>query len=177
MKSILVPLDGSHAATKALDVAFDLAEMHGAALKLLHILLHDKEPDELLRLPGLDGQDGIRTELTALTKAPRTEHTAEELMSRPNLPDRPSPDSLLTQIGEVVLGQAADQAEARSLVADRLSISDGAPGQVIVETVKAEGIDTIVMGMRGLSQIEAFTFGSVSQEVCRSTGCTCIAVH
>ena len=55
MKTILVPIDGSDVSEKALEVALDLAEHHNAQVKLLHVLLRDKEPEELLRLPDLAG--------------------------------------------------------------------------------------------------------------------------
>ena len=53
MKRILVAIDGSRAADKALEVGLDLAEQHQAEIRLLHVLLRDKEPTELLRLPDL----------------------------------------------------------------------------------------------------------------------------
>ena len=51
MKRILVAVDGSRAADKALEVALDLAALYEAEIRLLHVLLRDKEPQELLRLP------------------------------------------------------------------------------------------------------------------------------
>ena len=48
MKSILVPIDGSPHAGRALDIACDLANANGAEVKLVHILLRDRDPGELL---------------------------------------------------------------------------------------------------------------------------------
>jgi len=70
MKTILVPTDGSVAAEKALDLALDLAEKHGAGIKLLHVLLQDKEPNELLRLPDLSAAEGdVGSALKALEQS------------------------------------------------------------------------------------------------------------
>ena len=55
MKKILVPTDGSEVAIKDLEVALDLARLHHATITLLHVLLRDKEPAQLLRLPDLLG--------------------------------------------------------------------------------------------------------------------------
>lgn len=178
MKTILMPTDGSAAADKALDLALDLAEKHGAAVKLLHVLLRDKEPGEILRLPELAAADeSIVSELHALENGPKTSRTAEELMSIPNAPERPVPEELLRTIGTHVLENSRAFAQARGATVELLDLADGAAGPTIAAAAKAEAADTIVMGTRGLRQIEAMTFGSVYQEVCRLLECTCIAVH
>ena len=72
MKRILVAIDGSRAADKALETALDLAAQHEAEIRLLHVLLRDKEPEELLRLPDLAraGKDLVG-ELKCLAHAPQ----------------------------------------------------------------------------------------------------------
>ncbi len=178
MKTILVPTDGSTAAEKALDLALDLAQKHDADLKLLHVLLRDKEPDELLRLPELSAAEGdVRSELESLEKGPKTPRTAEELMGERSAPRRPAPESLLRTIGAHVLKRADAHAAERGVSAEILELADSAAAPAIKAAADAIHADTIVMGTRGLRQIEAVTFGSVSQEVCRSVDCTCIAVH
>ena len=66
---------------------------------------------------------------------------------------------------------------AIGIKADVLDLADGEAAPAIKAAAEAASADTIVMGTRGLRQIEAVTFGSVSQEVCRTVECTCIAVH
>jgi len=178
MKTILVPTDGSMAAEKALDLALDLAQKHDADVKLLHVLLRDKEPDELLRLPELSEAEGdVVSELHACEHCPEAQRTVEELMGERNVPKRPAPESLLRQIGAHVLKRATAHAAERGVSAEMLELADGAAAPSIKAAAEATNADTIVMGTRGLRQIEAVTFGSVSQEVCRLVGCTCIAVH
>lgn len=178
MKIILVPTDGSAAAEKALDLALDLAEKHGAGIKLLHVLLRDKEPNELLRLPELAAADGdVVNELKGLEQSPETPRTAEELMGQRNAPRRPAPESVLRNIGAHVLKRASARAAERGVSTEMLELADGAAAPAIKTAAEAANADTIVMGTRGLRQIEAVTFGSVSQEVCRTVGCTCVAVH
>lgn len=178
MKTILVPTDGSAAAEKALDLALDLAEKHNANIKLMHVLLRDKEPDELLRLPELSAAEGdVAGALKTLERSEETPRTAEELMSARNTPSRPSPESLLRNIGAHVLKRASAYAENRGVSAEALDLADGTAALAIKAAALSTNADTIVMGMRGLRQIEAVSFGSVSQEVCRIVDCTCIAVH
>lgn len=178
MNTILVPTDGSVPAEKALDLALDLAEMHGADIKVLHVLLRDKEPDELLRLPELAVADEhVADELAALAGEPETPHSAEELMAERGAPDRPVSEDLLRSIGEHVLNRATIRASARGVAAQALPLGDGTAAEAIASAADTEGVDTIVMGTRGLRQIEAVAFGSVSQQVCRLVKCTCVAVH
>jgi nucleotide-binding universal stress UspA family protein len=178
MKTILVPTDGSVAAEKALDLALDLAQKHGANLKLLHVLLRDKEPDELLRLPELSEAEGdVVSKLHACEHCPEAQRTAEELMGECNVPKRPAPESLLRQIGAHVLKRATAHAAERGVKAEILDLADGATAPAIKAAAESAKADTIVMGTRGLRQIEAGTFGSVSQQVCRTVECTCVAVH
>ncbi len=178
MNTILVPTDGSISAEKALDLAFDLAEKHDAQIKVLHVLLRDKEPDELLRLPELaTAEADVAERLTVLAEAPEPPHSAEEVMAQRGAPDRPVGEDLLRTIGAHVLNRATVRADARGVSAQALPLGDGAAATAIATAADAEGVDTIVMGTRGLRQIEAVAFGSVSQQVCRLVECTCVAVH
>jgi len=178
MKTILVPIDGSDVSEKALELALDLAERHHAQVKLLHVLLRDKEPEELLRLPDLPGTGAdIAAELARLVEAPSARRSAEELMADPNLPNHPISEPLLRKIGAHVLRRGSARAAKRGVAAEVLDLADGTAAPAIVATAEAIGADTIVIGSRGLRHIEAFTFGSVSDEVRRTARCTCIAIH
>lgn len=176
MKTILVPTDGSEAAVKALGVALDLARQHEANLRLMHVLLRDKEADELLRLPDVQdaGADVVQA-LDRLAKTPTEPLTAEEIMA--NVVKRPAPEALLRLLGAHVLTAARNRAAECGVRADVLDLADGEPAPAIVSAATTAGADAIVMGTRGLRDIEVITFGSVSQEVCRTAPCTCVAVH
>lgn len=178
MKTILMPTDGSSAADKALDLALDLAKLHDASLKILHVLLRDKEPWELLRLPEMSNADPeLVAALKEMEQAPAVPHMADEIMANPNVADRPVPDAMLHAIGGHVMARAVGRAQERGIPAHALEIAESGTAAAIIDAAKEQGADTIVMGTRGLRQIDAITFGSVSQEVCRLAPCTCIAVH
>ena len=176
MKTILVPTDGSDAAEKALDLALDLARQHNATIKLLHVLLRDKEPDELLRLRDAKNIDAdVLNELRQSEQSPCAPLTAEQIMS--NTVQRPTADWILRRLGEHVLSRAKARVETAGVPVATLELADGAPAPEIVATAGAADADAIVMGTRGLRNIDVLTFGSVSQEVCRTASCTCVAVH
>ena len=55
IEHILVPIDGSDHADKALDLAIDLAGRYGAGLTLVHVLLRGSVPDEVRALSDRPG--------------------------------------------------------------------------------------------------------------------------
>ena len=178
MKTILVPFDGSKAAESALDVAVDLALQHGAGIRLLHVLLHESEADELLDLPGVSDAGAELTEaLARLAETPEQAHALEEDMAHPCAPLRPAPDGELRRIGGHVLDWAKRRAAERRADVQVLDLADGAPAEAILAAADSIAADAIVMGTRGLRPIDAFTIGSVSQKVCNTAKCTCIMVH
>ena len=178
MKTILIAMDGSKWGDKALEVGLDIAKLHRAEVKLLHVLLRDKEPAELLRLTDLaDAAPRILGQLERLTHRPSAERTAAEVMTDPNAPARPVPETLLRKIGAHLLKRGRARAGRRRIRAETLEIADGAPAPAITGAAMACQADMIIMGSRGLSLIDALGFGSTSQEVCRTAHCTCIAVH
>jgi nucleotide-binding universal stress UspA family protein len=53
----------------------------------------------------------------------------------------------------------------------------GNPAEVICKIVEEEGFDLIVMGSRGLSGMESFFMGGVSDKVCRHAVCPVLIVR
>ncbi len=178
MKAILVATDGSDHARKAIDLACDLAAAHEARLLLMHVLLRDKEPETLARLAETEHlSNRLCGELLSLKENLPAEPVGPEVYLRdPNHVARPVPEGLLTVVGKEILDAACRQAETRGVAAQGLALEDGKPAERILACAEREGIDTIVMGSRGLGEIDAMTFGSVSHQVCRDSSCTCISI-
>ena len=178
MQTILVAVDGSKPAGKALEVALVLAKQHKAKIVLLHVLLRDKEPEELLHVSDLAvSRSALAGRLNSLRLAEPKSRTAEEIMVDPGAPSRPVPEAVLREIGAHVLKQGRARAAKRRVRVEVLEPDAGPPGPAIAAAAAAVQADAIVMGSRGLRQIDSFTFGSVSREVCQLAHCTCIAVH
>lgn len=56
-------------------------------------------------------------------------------------------------------------------------IREGSPAKVILEVVKEENIDLIVMGSSGKSGFDRFIMGSVADKVVNSAKCAVLVVH
>ena len=177
MTSILVATDGSAHADKALDVACDLAAQRRAELKILHVRMDDKEPAEMLGLLVLESRGGgLMKVLKDAADAAPDQVTAEEVMQDQGRPIHHVSTQVLEEIGQMVLVDAEEQARSRGVAAEILPIAAAKPAEAILTAAKEHKVGSIVMGCRGLGEIQAISFGSVSQQVCRQAPCTCIAV-
>ncbi|MCG8561081.1 MAG: universal stress protein [Hyphomicrobiales bacterium] len=161
MPAILVPVDGSAHAAKALHIACDLAGKYGGRIALYHALARDKPAHDLLRLTA------AKTFGPKLTKA--LERAAERA-------PQPLPDDILRAIGRKILQASAAKARQRGVETDTLEIEAGDPSEGILVAARTAGANTIVMGCRGLSDADACSFGSVSNTVFQNADCTCISV-
>ena len=178
MKKILVPTDGSEVAIKDLEVALDLARLHHATITLLHVLLRDKEPAQLLRLPDLLGVGpDIVKELKRMDLALEAQRLTKKTTDKSHKEESPVTEPMLRLIGTHILDRAEARVAERGVVVEVLDLADDGAGLVIVATAGTIGADTIVMGTHGLRQTETALFGSVFQDVCRTASATCIAIH
>ena len=145
---ILVPVDGSDHAEKAVDLAADLAGKYGATLTLIHVMStigSSRVPDEL-------------RELERIEHVQVTEH------------------DLLEGVARKIVERAGKGAGEHGIKPQHIVIVAGDPAAEIVAYVEREGCDLIVMGSRGLGNIKGLLMGSVSHKVTHLAPCTCISV-
>ncbi len=160
MYTILVPIDGSGHALKALRIACDLAAKHDGRIALLHVLAEHRSADEFLKMDVAGSFD----------------QDLEETLKEIDRSAKPVPEYALHAVGKAILDQAAARAARQDLDVDVLAIERGAPAECILVARNRSGANTIVMGCRGASRSEASALGSVSSVVFEKADCTCIAV-
>lgn len=82
------------------------------------------------------------------------------------------------RIGDHVLEAASDVLLASGFPADRIqhkvNLESEDPAEDILTRARAEGISTIALGRRGLSKVEGFLLGSVSNKVAHYSGRTAV---
>jgi nucleotide-binding universal stress UspA family protein len=83
-------------------------------------------------------------------------------------------EDVLKLVGDRILNQAKRVAESKGVksVADNLGTGD--PASSIVMHAEQNGIDLIVMGSRGLGQVEGLLLGSVSRKVSSMAKVPCL---
>ena len=143
--SILVPVDGSEHAQKALSVACQLANQADATLHLLHI------PEELSHETTLVWGIGA-----IAIEASRQERE---------------------DVGKQVIEKAAEAARQQGASKVETVIGQGDPARTIISEARKRGVDAIVMGSRGLSDLKGFVVGSVSHKVSHAASCSVITVR
>jgi nucleotide-binding universal stress UspA family protein len=143
--TILVPVDGSENAKKALSVACLLANQADATLHILHI------PEELSHETTLVWGIGA-----IAVEASRQERD---------------------DIGQQVVEKAAQAARDKGVTKIETAIGRGDPARTIVSEAKTRGVEAIIMGSRGLSDLRGLVVGSVSHKVSHAAECTVITVR
>ena len=157
MHTILVPLDGSNHALKALRIACDLAEKYDGRLALLHVLDPRKTTKDLL---ALDLAATFGSQLRASLEADTSQPSHETLR----------------RVGQAIMNDAARRVTQRGVDAEMLELEAGDPVESILIARERTGAGTIVMGCRGTGASPAGTLGSVSGTVFERADCTCISV-
>ena len=148
-EKILVAIDGSDHAWKALDLAVEFAHARGMALVVLHVVPNEPIPEAL----------------RAFAKAehlPYEEERARFHSSR--------------ALGDRLTQSAEQRARAAGIQAVQGRTAEGNPADQILAVAADEVVDMIVLGSRGLSDAKALFLGSVSHKVANHATCTCVTV-
>lgn len=147
---ILVPIDGSKHAERALSAAVDVATRFKGAITLMHVYSLN------IFLPlYLYGEQGIDQEIThrELSKVSEGMRVA----------------------GMNLLTERANEIEARGIPVETRLV-EGHVMQEIVKTARDDRSDLIVMGAKGESKLKETLLGSVSEKVVRNAPCAVLIV-
>ncbi|NIR29034.1 MAG: universal stress protein [Gammaproteobacteria bacterium] len=143
--TILVAVDGSGHAVKAIRLAIELAKRFDSRLLMLSVYKHYSSLE-----------------------------SAHSLARAGKLPE--PPDVTLRAIGRDAVESAKERAKEAGLKKIEGTVKRGPPARTIVKFAKDKNVDVIIMGSRGLGDIEGFFLGSVSHKVSALAECTCIVV-
>ena len=83
---------------------------------------------------------------------------------------------LLNSAGEQLLNQAKRSLESKGVESVETDIGSGDPASAIVKYAANNDIDLIVLGSRGLGQVEGMLLGSVSRKVGNTAKTSCLIV-
>lgn len=151
---ILVPIDGSNHADRALDAAIEFACDYDADLHILHVIGAREVPRELRHL----------SKRPSLPSASPNAATAYEM-------------EIAKDVAEALLQDARERAEAAGLERVHAHWESGPAAQRIHAYVKRNAIDLIVMGARGLGVFTGLLVGSVSRKVQDMASCSVITIR
>lgn len=171
IKKILVPVDGSAHSLKAVRLASDLAAKYDAEIVLLHVLLRGHMPEGLKRALEVEVGDGGGRSSQHLVNYP------QEILARVDgrKTTQLSVDEL-NFIGKKMLAGVVDVCREKGVTKVSQHIDEGNPVEIILALAESAGVDMIVMGSRGLSELKGLLLGSVSYKVNNLARCTCVTV-
>ena len=149
IKTILHPTDGSESARKALEFACELATDRKAQLLIVHVQRRR-------------GSERIPPELEQFSEI---EHI------------RATEARLLRSAAEYIVDDARSAARKRGVADAEAHVAEGDPAQEIVDMARSRKVDAIVMGSRGLGDLESLLLGSVSHKVAHAAPCSCVIVR
>jgi nucleotide-binding universal stress UspA family protein len=156
---ILVPIDGSANSKKALESAVEVAKRcQSSKLTLIHVYSTDIEP--------------------LLTPTPIIPYASPESAAPPT-PTVSYIDGLRQDIynaSEKILADAEKMVANEGVPVEKV-LKKGHAVKEIIKEAKEDKIDLIVMGTRGLSQIQEITLGSVSEGVIRHAHCPVLVIR
>lgn len=173
--TILVATDGSEQATKAVDLAGDLAIRYGARIEIVHVLLpaHSEAVARLARSEASGGkaEAGKDWGLSAASQGflgGEPESDGEE--------EAPGLLRVRQAVAERVLAAAERSLREQGVRKIATVTLDGDPAPAILDRAREAGADMIVMGNRGLGDLKGLVLGSVSHKVASLAPCTCVTV-
>jgi len=79
--------------------------------------------------------------------------------------------------GRSMLAAATELANSLGVTPVYSECRSGSPAKEILEVAESQGVDTIIMGSRGLSDFGGMRMGSVSHKVGHLATCTCITIR
>ncbi|HSA79526.1 MAG TPA: universal stress protein [Geminicoccaceae bacterium] len=162
IKRVLVALDGSEHANKAMDLAWEIADRFGAELVALHVIPDKPLSDSERKMAEVE----FRTELPQSANATPLPETLSSV--RP-VSRRLAEQAAITGarfrwvLGERLIEAAAWRAKEGSVANVRTILDSDDPATVILRTAHDEAADLIVMGRRG---------SAISPGCCWAASCT-----
>lgn len=86
-------------------------------------------------------------------------------------------EDILRQVADTILTEASDLARKEGVNKIQTAIGSGDPASSVVGFAKRRGIDTIVVGTRGLGKMKGLLMGSVSRKIADNAQANCIIVR
>jgi nucleotide-binding universal stress UspA family protein len=142
LSKILVGVDGSQPAKKALEHASNLASKYNSELYIVHTT---EEFGDSMHVQRLEQHHSYVNEVRRHSKA--------------------------------LLNESESKAKELGVTKIYTIREEGNAAEKILETANNKGIDTIVLGSRGLSAAKEFLLGSVSHKVSHHAKCTVVIVR
>ena len=113
--------------------------------------------------------------LLTVTRPYRVSAKLQQFLEAENLLGEPK--YVMDEMTNNIVTEAGDIASKAGLENVKTVVREGKPARTLLEYAKDNGIDLIVVGSRGVGEVEAALLGSVSQKVSLLGACTVMIVR
>lgn len=161
IRKILLAYDGSDNSRRALDLACEMASKLQADLYILHVLMHGRPNDELVRMAEVEH---MAAHVQKTVNPGVTYGGGVYDLFAPGTDDAVA-TRVIAAVGEQLLAQARSIAEENGVDRVQAATRNGDYADQILDAADAQDADMIVLGSRGLGKIRGTVLGSVSQKV------------
>lgn len=171
---ILLAYDGSANGRRALDIAAELSKKLEADLSIVHVLMHGRPSEELVRMAEVEHlvEEAHKVLPPGILYAPELAHGLLNLDG-----DVPYAARIITVIGDLLVDYAKTQAQDLGARAVSTSVRNGDFADEILDAAAEQQADMIVVGSRGLGSLRGAVLGSVSQKVLHHADRSVVAVR
>lgn len=175
IKRILVALDGSEHANRALELAAAIASRFDAELVAMHAVVDKPLSDDERHMAEVEFQDEIARDFEI---APLLEARGDLGLARRRVTEQAAAADrrFRRALGERLTGDATRHAYAQGVRNVRALVREGDPATVILSAAREESVDLVALGRRGLGDLAGLLLGSVSHKVSHLAECACLTV-
>ena len=171
INKIVISVDGSEGAERAVAFAASIASKAQAAIVLIHVLLRSVPNGEMREIAcRLGFLDSVRDEME---KSMVPKLAAARAGAGVAIYD--VLDDTLKLFGNRILDHAAALITDKTLSISK-QIADDDPATAILHCIEKEQADMVVVASRGLGPMVGLIVGSVSQKLVQSAPCACLIV-
>ena len=174
IKKFLVALDGSDHASKALDLAVELAANCKAAITILNVASDQPLTEGEVQLARAE----FRSEVVQALNVPQFIQDPTGTTTADALTQASQSVGLAVRqaIGQRLAEMGAVEAKSKGVSRVNTRVEVGDPAATILAAASEEKPDFIVMGTRGLGSMKGLLMGSVSHKVVQLADCSVITV-
>lgn len=171
---ILLAVDGSQNAGRAIDLAAELAAKLKAELFIVHVLMHGRPTEELVHMAEVEhlvkeAQTIISPSIAYVTGS------HHELLGGSRTD--PRTERLISVLGDQIVARAKTICAEQGVKSIKTSVRTGDYAEEILNATKEFDADMIVIGSRGLGLLKSTVLGSVSQKVLHHASCSVVTVR
>jgi nucleotide-binding universal stress UspA family protein len=174
IRKFLVAVDGSDHASKALDLAIELAGAAKATMTVMTVVSDMPLSEGEAQLARTE----FKSEVEVAMGAPQFGLGHSMTAAKDRLAEAGPAASLAVReaLGQRLVEMGAAEAAGRGVSSVATRVATGDPAGAILMVASEEKPDFIVMGTRGLSNMKGLLVGSISNHVVQHATCSVITV-